>query len=124
MKLLYPAIFHKEDDGFWVEFPDFDGCFSQGDTLEETYENSKEALIGYCLLILEKGRFLPEATPIHQVKLKDNAFTSLVEIETTIEDCLINKTLTIPSWLNDEAIKKQVNFSNVLKEGLLKEIQR
>ena len=21
-KLFYPAIFHKEDDGFWVSFPD------------------------------------------------------------------------------------------------------
>lgn len=40
----YPAIFHKEDNSFWVEFPDLEGCFSSGESIEEAYENSKDAL--------------------------------------------------------------------------------
>ena len=31
---VYPAIFHLEEDSYWVEFPDFDRCFSDGETLE------------------------------------------------------------------------------------------
>lgn len=41
---IYPAVFHKEDDGrYSVEFPDL-GCATCGDTLEEAYKMAKEAL--------------------------------------------------------------------------------
>lgn len=102
MKLLYPAIFHQEEDGFWVEFPDFDGCYSQGDTIEETYENAKEALQGYCLSILDKGKTLSSATHLPDVKLLKNTFTSLVETNINLNDKFINKTLKITTLLNDE----------------------
>lgn len=41
---IYPAKFHKEEKGYWVEFPDLPGCFTQGETLEEAYDMAKEAL--------------------------------------------------------------------------------
>lgn len=41
---VYPAIFHLEEDSYWVEFPDFDRCFSDGETLEEALVNAQEAL--------------------------------------------------------------------------------
>ncbi len=44
---VYPAIFHKEEDGYWVEFPDLPGCVTQGKTLEETFKMAKEALALY-----------------------------------------------------------------------------
>ena len=31
----------------------------------------------------------------------------------------IKKTLTIPEWLNDEAIEQGLNFSQILQEALL-----
>ena len=46
MKLIYPAVFTpgtKEEGGYWVMFPDLPGCFSQGETLEEAFENAIEA---------------------------------------------------------------------------------
>lgn len=31
-RLFYPAVFHKaEEGGFWVSFPDFPECMTQGD---------------------------------------------------------------------------------------------
>ena len=34
-KLFYPAVFTPEDDGgYSVAFPDLDGCFTQGETIE------------------------------------------------------------------------------------------
>lgn len=44
MKVIYPAVFHYEDGSFWVEFPDLNGCFTQGDTESETYMNAVEAM--------------------------------------------------------------------------------
>lgn len=35
----------------------------------------------------------------------------------------VRKNLTIPSWLNDAAIKQNINFSQVLQEALLSKIQ-
>lgn len=43
----YPAIFHQANSneiGYWVEFPDLPGYFTQGDTLEKAYQYAKEAL--------------------------------------------------------------------------------
>ena len=47
MKAIYPAIFHKENESYWVEFPDLPGCHTFGDTLAETVDNAKEALSLY-----------------------------------------------------------------------------
>ena len=41
------VILHKEEDGYWAEVPALKGCFSQGDTVEETLENIKEAVNGW-----------------------------------------------------------------------------
>ena len=34
----------------------------------------------------------------------------------------VKKTLTIPKWLNDEAMNKKINFSAILKEALKDEL--
>ncbi len=53
MKLIYPAVFHKEDGVFWGEFPDLEGCNSFGDTLEEILTNAREALEGYSISLID-----------------------------------------------------------------------
>jgi len=40
----YQAKLHKEGSGYWVEFPDLAGCFTQGDSRDEVLENAREAL--------------------------------------------------------------------------------
>jgi len=36
-----------EEGGFNATIPALDGCFTQGDTIEETLENAKEAILCY-----------------------------------------------------------------------------
>jgi len=74
-KLIYPGIFYKEDNSYWVEFPDLEGCQSFGDTLEEIYENAKEALAVYCVTLLEQGKSLASPTDIYEIQAPDNAFS-------------------------------------------------
>jgi predicted RNase H-like HicB family nuclease len=38
--LIHPA----EEGGFWVEVPTLPGCFSQGESIEETMKNVREAI--------------------------------------------------------------------------------
>ena len=46
----YPVIVHSDDSvGYWVECPLFEGCYSQGKTIDQALENIQEA-IELCLL--------------------------------------------------------------------------
>ena len=38
------VVLHKEDNGYWAEVPALEGCFSQGETIDEVTENIKEAI--------------------------------------------------------------------------------
>lgn len=121
MLIVYPAVFHKEDDAYWVEFPDLKGLNTYGDTLEETLEYAKEALEGYCITILESGEALPNRSDIVSLKLtEDNTFAALVSCELKdLSQKSVKKTLTIPNWLNEAALKENVNFSQTLQEALM-----
>lgn len=123
MKLIYPAVFHTEDEQVWVEFPDLKGCQSFGDNISEALDGAREALAGYCITLLEEKHPLPKASDIKTVKTDENSFASLVETELTTTFAKrksVKKTLTVPAWLNDMATEKGVNFSAVLQDGLIK----
>mgnify|MGYP001076476517 FL=1 len=125
MKLIYPAVFHTEDDQVWVEFPDLEGCQSFGDSISEAIDGAKEALEGYCITLLEKKHTLPIMSDIKTIKTDESSFVSLVETELTTSFAKrksVKKTLTVPAWLNDMATEKGVNFSAVLQEGLVKSL--
>ncbi len=80
MKLIYPAVFHKEDGAFWVEFPDLEGCNSFGDTLEETMTNAREALEGYSISLIEHKEKFPAPSDISSLTVSDG-FISLIDID-------------------------------------------
>lgn len=122
MKLIYPAIFHEDSDGVWVEFPDLIGCQSFGETVAEVLDGAKEALEAYCVTLLEQHRKLPAVSDIKTIKAGKNAFVSLVETDLTTQFAKqksVKKTLTIPSWMNDYAIENNLNCSAILQEGIM-----
>ena len=118
-KLIYPGVFYKDDNSYWVEFPDFEGCQSFGNTLEEIYDNAKEALSAHCVTLLEQGKSLNPPTNIYEIQAPDNAFVSLVDADIIKKSKAVKKTLTIPSWLNEIAENNHVNFSGMLQEALI-----
>lgn len=124
MLFVYPAVFHKEDGAYWVEFPDLEGCQSFGDDVSETVANAQEALAAYIMTLLEDGTPLPKAAPIESVASPSDGFVSLVscDISAYKDTRAVKKTLTIPAWLNDRAAAMGINFSQVLQEALLKRI--
>ena len=125
MLFVYPAIFHKEDDAYWVEFPDLEGCQTYGTTLNETIEYAQEALMGYLLTLLETNQPIAQPSELSSILCDENSFTSLVtcNINQYKDTKSVKKTLTIPSWLNERAIAMGINFSQVLQEALLSKIQ-
>lgn len=45
--MKYHFKIHKEGSGFWAECIELDGCFTQGDSKEELYDNMQDALDTY-----------------------------------------------------------------------------
>lgn len=41
----FPVVVHADEaGGYWVECPVFEGCYSQGETIEEALTNIQEAI--------------------------------------------------------------------------------
>ena len=61
----YPArITPQEGGGYLVDFPDLDGCFTEGDSLEEARRMGREALTGWIESELARGSLIPEPESI------------------------------------------------------------
>ena len=123
-KMFYPAIFHKaEDNGFWISFPDFPECLTEGDNMTKAYEMAIDAL-GLAIsdrIALKED--LPVPSMIDQVDFEDGFLVviefDLIKYRKKHNTKSIKKTLTIPEWLNEEALARNINFSQVLQEALM-----
>ena len=120
--MMYPVLCHYENGGYWCEFPDLEGCFSQGDTEEEIIKNAKQSLEGYLITLLENGEEIPKARSIKDIKTDKNSFVSIIDADITCETKLIEKNITLPKWLNEKCEKLGINFSQVLQDALLQKI--
>jgi predicted RNase H-like HicB family nuclease len=63
----YPAIVEQAGGNFSAFFPDFDGCVSAGDTVEETAANAEAALAFHIRGMIEDGETIPMPTPLEQL---------------------------------------------------------
>ena len=125
-KLFYPAIFHTaEEGGYWVTFPDFPECMTQGDTTQEAYEMAVDAL-GLALVSREEEKQpIPEPSSPDDCHVSKNEHCIIIEFDMLAykkrnNSKAVKKTLSIPEWLNEEAIDLGINFSQVLQEALIK----
>jgi len=129
MKFAYPACFYKDISGYSVIFPDLCGCATQGDTLTEAMEMAEDAASGWLLLSVEDGDSIPQASDIKNVSLEyEDGFVSMVLIDLeeyakSHSNKAVKKTLTIPAWVNNAAEQRNMNFSAVLKDAILQQLQ-
>ena len=128
-KYVYPAIFTPEEKGFSVYFPDLEGCYTCGDDLQNALMMAEDVL-AFVLYDLEReGKVIPEASKLSDVRVERvEEFVNYIVCD-TIEyakrhnNKAVKKTLTIPAWLNEAAIKAEINFSQVLQEALLEKVR-
>lgn len=122
-RYIYPAVFHYDDDGISVSFPDLPGCLTCGDTPEEALAMAKDAM-GLWLYDAETcGDPIPEPSDVRSIPLEAGEAPIMVDVfmplfRPLVKDRAVKKTLTIPAWLNQAAEQAHVNFSQVLQEAL------
>jgi predicted RNase H-like HicB family nuclease len=125
MKYVYPACFYRESDGrYSVEIPDLN-LATYGDDLPDAMYMASDAAAGRLLLLLNDGEPLPKAGTQSDVRPDDETgFVSMVYVDldtykAEYNDSPHEMTLTIPSWLNQAAKRKNINFSATLKDALI-----
>ena len=130
-KIYYPAVFHIAEDvgGYWVEFPDLPGCFTQGSDDIEAISMAEDVL---GLWLDRSGEdFQREILPPSAIsEIKNRYPDDLVmmvgcdpeEFYRKRHNKAVKKTLTIPEWLNERANTAGLNFSQILKEALISKL--
>lgn len=124
-RYFYPAIFtYEEGQEIAVEFPDLMAATS-GVNEEDALLSARE-LLGCVLYGLEEdNEEIPEPSSLNDIKTESNEKTVLIDVYMpSVRNAHINKsvnrTVTLPAWLNYAAIEHNINFSQVLQEGLKK----
>lgn len=127
-ELFYPAIFQLEDNNTYsVFFPDIPGCNTGGNNMEDAYEMAFDAL-GLMLSYMEDNKeVIPVPSAPGTIPLDDGQCVVIVrfdmmEYKRKHSSKAVKKTLSIPEWLNEEALKNNINFSQVLQEALMQKI--
>ena len=129
MKLAYPICVYPAENSYTVIVPDLPGCVTEGDTLEEAFEMAIDAASGWVLDELEDERSVPQASDIREIKADEyeNGFVSMVMLDMDAYaekygNKAVRKNCTIPAWLNTAAENAHINFSQVLQNGLMSQL--
>ena len=128
-KLIYPAIFHKEEvGGYSVTFPDLPGCNTEGNDLAEALYMAQDALGLYLYSLKQDKMPLPQSMQPEALILDKDSFVTFVEWDEEAylrrtSNKAVKKTLTIPEWMNTLAEEKKINFSKTLQEALLEKLE-
>lgn len=128
MKKYYPAIFTPDDNGFYlVDFPDLPGCYTDGQDIEDATEMAEDVL-NLTLYSMEKdGEEIPSPSDPREIAIPPNGFISMLHADTIayakkINPKSVNKTVTLPGWLDSLAQKANLNFSQTLQEALAQKL--
>jgi predicted RNase H-like HicB family nuclease len=128
-KISYPAVFFKNENSFCVQFPDLPGCLTEGKTLEEAYSMAKEALGLYLDTSKDiyNNEFKKPSKLADIIKQFPNEIVMFIDFDSLAyakftKSKAVKKTLSIPEWLNEEATKYNVNFSQILQEALIEKL--
>ena len=122
----YPAVF-TFDEGYdiAVTFPDLPGCATSGETEKEAFAMAKEALSLHLYGMEQDGDAIPKPSSFKDIQkqLDENECVVLIEVfmpsvRMAQENRSVNRTVTLPAWLNAKALECGVNFSAVLQEAL------
>ena len=127
-KYVYPAVFTPEEEGrYSVFFPDLEGCYTCGDNLQDAMFMANDVLAFVLYDYESEGREIPKPSRAENIERSTEEFVNYVACDTIEyarmhDNKAIKKTLTIPQWLNDAALRKNINFSQVLQEALMQKI--
>ena len=133
MKYTYLALFEadKENGGYTISFPDFSGAISEADTLNEAIYKAREVLEIHTIMFEEEGKEFPEPSNFKALAGQlgsDEDILQAISVDTELvrereRSKVVNKTVTLPSWLVEVGKENKINFSQLLQKAIREELQ-
>lgn len=127
-KYAYPAVFTPEENGAYsVNFPDLESCYTCGDNLTDSIMMAEDVL-AFVLYGYERDeKIVPVPSNIETFHLQPGEFVNYIACDTLAyrkmhSNRSVKKTLSIPEWLNEAAERAGINFSGVLQDALMKQL--
>lgn len=128
MKIAYPIIMTKEEKFIVVFIPDFN-INTQGKDIPDSIEMARDAIGLIGTDMEDDGEVLPDASSLDDVRTNapSNSIVSLVDVDfdeyrKKNDMRAVKKNCTLPSWLNYEAEKANINFSQLLQQALIQKL--
>ncbi len=122
-RYVYPAVFtYEPGQEIAVDFPDLK-CATSGINDDDALLSARE-LLGCVLFGLEEdGEEIPAPTPLAEVETQPNERAVLIDVympsvRMAQVNRSVNRTVTLPAWLNAAALERNINFSQVLQDAL------
>ena len=126
-RYFFPAIFiYEPGTEIAVDFPDLK-CATSGTNDDDAFLSARE-LLGCVLCGLEEdGEEIPSPTPLSEIHTKENERAVLIDVympsvRMAQVNRSVNRTVTLPAWLNAAALERNVNFSQVLQDALRQQL--
>lgn len=134
MVVLYPTFLCKDGKYYLVSVPDLDS-HTQGKSMEDAVVMARD-LIGNDLLEREKhGLAIPEPSNYEEASKKAKKYEDIYnfskglftlvdvdmdEFRRKYDNRTVRRNVTLPSWMDYEAKKQNINVSGILQEALAK----
>ena len=121
----YTATFSKDDDGWLVEFPDLERCATNAETLDEAIIQANNILEDYMALLERDNLIIPKATPYEKINapIKQRIVVSMQNARLRWQNKTVRRTVTLPAWIEQKALEKGLNFSQVLQSALMRKFK-
>lgn len=129
MKAAYPTILTMVDDCILVEVPDL-SILTEGKDINDAIEMARDAIGLAGISKLDAREEIPTPSVIDDVDIEQGTFAkdgegivTLVDIDfdayrKKIDQKMVRRNVTLPSWLNNAAEEAHLNVSGVLQEAL------
>ena len=129
-KVAYPIILKPDEEGYYVEIPDFD-IATEGDTIAEAMEMARDAIELESVSMEDNNEKIPSPSDLKDLDITKGTFAndgetivSFVDIDSAIyrkkiDTKTVRRNVALPSWLNYEADQAGVNVSRILQEALM-----
>lgn len=122
-RYFYPAIFtYEPEKEIAVVFPDLD-CATSGNDDDDAFLSARE-LLGCVLYGLEEDEEeIPKPTPLSHFHVSENERVVLIDVfmpsvRLARVNRSVNRTVTLPAWLNAVALENDINFSQLLQDAI------
>ncbi|GHV43532.1 antitoxin HicB [Synergistales bacterium] len=125
----YPAFIGLDDatGRYYILFPDLPGCTTTGDTEEEALQNAKEAMSLHLFGMENDRDEIPIPGSVLEARGENDEPIVLIEawmpsFREKMETKAVNKTVTLPDWLDKEGRSANLNYSQILQYAIIERL--